>query len=57
MSKYIKMNEVIPPYFAVIFTSKLKENSKEYDQMAEKMYSLAKLQEGFLNFKSVRRQL
>ena len=51
------MNEVIPPYFAVIFTSKLKENSKEHDQMAEKMYSLAKLQEGFLGFKSVRQQL
>ena len=51
------MNEVIPPYFAVIFTSKLKENSKEYDQMDEKMYSLAKLQEGFLGFKSVRQQL
>lgn len=50
MSKYIKMNEVIPPSFAVIFTSKLKENSKEYDQMAEKMYSLAKLQEGFFRF-------
>lgn len=42
------------PYYAVIFSSKLKNNSPEYQQMASAMESLAKKQKGFLGFESAR---
>ncbi len=43
-----------PPYYAVIFTTLLTENSKDYHETAEKMEQLAKLQEGFLGIESTR---
>ena len=45
------------PYYAVIFTSKHSENIDGYLEMAEKMETLAKHQEGFLGLDSVRNQL
>ncbi|MCF6307535.1 MAG: antibiotic biosynthesis monooxygenase [Flavobacteriaceae bacterium] len=42
------------PYYAVIFTSLLSENSKGYKEMASKMENLAKQQPGFLGIDSAR---
>ena len=46
-----------PPYYAVIFTSLMKEESKEYQQMSEKMVDLVSEQDGFLGFESARNGL
>lgn len=43
-----------PPYYAVIFTSTLRENSPGYAEMAEKMVNLAAEQPGFLGIESAR---
>ena len=48
------MNKLVPPYFAVIFTSKLKDDFPEYHQMAQKMEALVKRQPGFLGMDSAR---
>ncbi len=45
------------PYYAVIFTSLLSENTKGYHQMAEQMENLAKQQQGFLGIESARDNL
>jgi heme-degrading monooxygenase HmoA len=45
------------PYYAVIFTSKLLENSEGYDDMANYMEELAKRQDGFIAMHSVRNEL
>lgn len=45
-----------PPYYAVIFTSLLK-NNEGYSEMAEKMEQLANQQEGYLGMESVRNDL
>jgi len=45
------------PYYAVIFTSLLSENTKEYSEMAEKMETLAQQQMGFLGIESAREQI
>ena len=42
------------PYYAVIFTSVLTENTDGYDQMAEKMMHLVHEQPGFLGVDSAR---
>jgi heme-degrading monooxygenase HmoA len=42
------------PYYAVIFTSLLTENTKGYSEMSEKMEALAKTQSGFLGIDSAR---
>jgi len=42
------------PYYAVIFTSTLTENSKGYGEMAKKMENLAKTQAGFLGIDSAK---
>ena len=42
------------PYYAVIFTSTLTENSEGYVEMAQKMENLAKQQNGFLCIDSAR---
>lgn len=42
------------PYYAVIFTSKHTNNIKGYSEMAEKMETLAKNQEGFIGIDSAR---
>ena len=45
------------PYYAVIFTSIQKDNIEGYNEMAEKMETLAKLQPGFLGIDSARNQM
>jgi heme-degrading monooxygenase HmoA len=42
------------PYYAVIFTSTLTENTEGYSEMAQKMEELAKAQSGFLGIDSAR---
>jgi heme-degrading monooxygenase HmoA len=42
------------PYYAVIFTSTLNKDSKEYHDKAKRMEALAKEQDGFLGFDSAR---
>lgn len=43
-----------PSYYAVIFTSKLSENTNGYHETAEKMEALAKQQPGYLGIVSAR---
>ena len=45
------------PYYAVIFTSLLSEDTAGYFEMAERMESMAKLQPGYLGFESAREGL
>lgn len=47
------MNQLIKPYYAVIFTSKRKENIIGYSEMAAYMEELAKRQPGYLGIDSV----
>ncbi len=42
------------PYYAVIFSSRMKSNSEGYSEMAEKMIQLAKLQPGYIGIESAR---
>ena len=42
------------PYYAVIFTSVLNENTEGYTEMARKMEALANAQPGFLGMDSAR---
>ncbi len=44
-------------YYAVIFTSVLKEGTSGYAEMAEKMEFLARQQEGFLGIESARNEI
>lgn len=46
-----------PPYYAVIFTSLLKENPEGYEMMAKYIFELAKDQEGFLGIESARSEI
>lgn len=48
------MNLPEPPYYAVIFTSSLSEDTQGYSATAERMLELAALQPGFLGVDSVR---
>ena len=41
------ISDVKPPYYAVIFTSRLSNRDGAYEKMAEKMLTLAAKQEGF----------
>ncbi len=45
------------PYYAVIFTSLLSNNTEGYQEMAIKMENLAKKQPGYLGFESAREDL
>ncbi|WP_370101622.1 antibiotic biosynthesis monooxygenase family protein [Xanthomarina gelatinilytica] len=45
------------PYYAVIFTSKQNEDIKGYQEMAQKMETLAKQQKGFLSMESARNDI
>lgn len=45
------------PYYAVIFTSILKEESIEYQKMANRMVELAETQKGFLGIESAREEI
>lgn len=46
-----------PPYFAVIFTSVLSNDTQGYDSMSEQMITLAKTQAGFLGLESARNEV
>lgn len=46
-----------PPYYAVIFTSQLSENTQGYSEMAGLMEQLAQQQEGFLGIESARSEI
>src|SRR4051812_13473211 len=43
-----------PPYYAVIFTSKRKDNTEEYGETADRMKELSMQQPGFLGIESAR---
>lgn len=45
------------PYYAVIFTSELTDDTDGYAQMGEAMEKLAQTQEGFLGMDSARNQI
>jgi heme-degrading monooxygenase HmoA len=45
------------PYYAVIFTSLLTQETQGYSEMAHKMEELAKKQPGYLGFESAREEL
>ena len=51
------VNAPKPPYFAVIFTSKLTNFNENYSNTANKMFELAKKQDGFLGFESAREDI
>lgn len=42
------------PYYAVIFTSTQTDNTEGYSEMAEKMETLARQQDGFIGIESAR---
>jgi len=46
-----------PPYYAVIFTSKLTSDTDDYEAAASKMVELVSKQEGFLGIESARDQI
>lgn len=46
-----------PPYYAVIFTSVVTQSNEGYSEMAEKMESLAKQQDGYLGIESARSEV
>jgi len=46
-----------PPYYAVIFTSKLIDQTTEYEETAVLMEELASKQEGFLGVESARNDI
>ena len=43
-----------PPYWAVIFTSRLRDSVSGYDEVAARMLELAREQPGFLGFETAR---
>lgn len=46
-----------PPYYAVIFTTTLSDDTEGYYEMAEKMDNLAKEQDGYLGVESTRSEV
>ncbi len=46
-----------PPYYAVIFTSKLTDDNDGFKQIADKMLTLSSKQTGFLGVESAREEL
>lgn len=47
-------NTPAPPYYAVIFTSTMTEDTAGYAEMADRMVALAQQQPGFLGIESAR---
>jgi heme-degrading monooxygenase HmoA len=45
-----------PPYYAVIFISKLTQHTEGYQKTAERMVELAQTMPGFLGFESAREE-
>ncbi len=51
------MNQNFEPYYAVIFTSTRTEGDNDYNEMSERMETLAKKQEGFIAVDSARNKV
>ena len=51
------MNKNFKPYYAVIFTSTQQENIEGYSEMADKMETLAKQQNGYLGMDSAKNDI
>ena len=51
---FTKTNNMKPPYYAVIFTSKRKQYTDDYEETAERMVDLTMQQPGFLGIDSAR---
>jgi heme-degrading monooxygenase HmoA len=51
------MNQNYAPYYAVIFTSTLRETTEGYLKMANEMEELASKQPGYIDFESARSEL
>ena len=47
----------VPPYYAVIFTSKRTDGDNGYSQLSDKMNEMVKDQPGFLGFESARNEI
>ncbi|WGI20702.1 antibiotic biosynthesis monooxygenase [Amylibacter sp. IMCC11727] len=52
MSRFAPLPE--PPYYAVIFTAQLSDNTTGYGPMSEKMVSLAAEQDGYIGIETTR---
>ena len=50
-------SSLTPPYYAVIFSSVLTNNTQEYEEMAIKMEQLAKQQQGYLGIEYARSEI
>ena len=46
-----------PPYYAVIFSTLMTDNLKGYQEAADRMEALAKLQPGYLGIESARNEI
>tara|TARA_R110002124_G_scaffold159411_2_gene326612 strand:- start:7373 stop:7690 length:318 start_codon:yes stop_codon:yes gene_type:complete len=46
-----------PPYYAVIFSTLMTDNIEGYQEAAERMGALAKLQSGYLGIESARNEI
>ena len=51
------MNKRTPPYYAVIFTSILKDDFTDYTLMAQQLEALVKHQPGFLGMDTARNKI
>ncbi|PQJ74116.1 antibiotic biosynthesis monooxygenase family protein [Polaribacter gangjinensis] len=51
------VNNLKPPYYAVIFTTVVSENLEDYEKTAQKMEVLASQQKGFLGIDSARNDI
>ena len=47
------MNNIKPPYYAVIFTAELTADQTGYKKMSDKLNAIAESQPGFLGIESV----
>jgi len=50
-------NTPAPPYYAVIFSSIRTNVEDDYHEISERMVELARLEDGFLGYESVREEL
>ena len=51
------VNDLQTPYYAVIFSTVLNEDKQGYEETANRMEALAKLQKGYLGIESARKEI
>ena len=51
------VSDLVPPYYAVIFTTLLTDNLIDYEKTAEQMEELAEKQDGYLGIESARKEI